>query len=141
MYSQKYSIDNGKIKKSGKIGLAYKLNNLSQLKKEHKEYKAIKKQQRADRKANRKKIKKIQTKATRKRMKNLQKSAKRINQNKPTEYLHQRIYKYMKLKIKSTVIQSKIQFKKGFSKIEGVFNNTNRINKRRKSYIIDNNNN
>ena len=67
----------------------------------------INKQHRSANRARRKSIKRIQTKSTQKEMKELHQSAKRINNQKPPEYLFHRMFRKVSESVNLSFIKIK----------------------------------
>lgn len=140
-YSQKnYSIDEGKLRKSSRVGITYHLQNRKLKKKEKEELKTFRKEERNVRKAKRDHMKKLQTKETQKQMKDLLKSSRRINKHKPQYYIHEKIYRETLSGAKLYVIKSKFYIKNTFTNIKSIFVNKTSFDKKKKNnFIIEKN--
>ncbi len=129
---QKYSVDEGRLRKSGRVGLTYHAQQRKQKKQEREELRTKRKEKRAIRKAKREHMKKLQTKSTRKQMKKLYRSSVRINKHKPQEYLHERLFSEVFTESKIILLKSKIVVKNSFGNIKNVFANSTNFDKRKK---------
>lgn len=136
---QKYSIDNGKLRKSDRVGIAYRVQKNKIKKKDREELKTLRKEKRIG-KGKRKHIKKVQTKETQKQMKDLLRASKRINKHKPQYYMHERLYEKTSVEIEIFVIRSKNFIKNAFINIKSIFvSKTSSNKKKRNNFEIDNN--
>ena len=136
-WCQQYSIDYGKLKKSGRIGLKNKVYQYKENKKDKDELKTFKKEKRAIRRDQRKHMKKIQTRATRKRMKKLYRSSVRVNKQKPAEYMHQRLYKKLTNDTKITYIKTKLFFETSFTNIKDLVSISNKKDQSKKQKFFE----
>ncbi|MCK4661944.1 MAG: hypothetical protein KAT68_03710 [Bacteroidales bacterium] len=93
---QKYSIDRGKLNKSGRVGLKYRIAKFKENRKEHKKAVDAAKLEKSTERERKKYRKKMQTKKVLKRMKKSEKKAKRNTKNKPVDPFYIRIIKKIK---------------------------------------------
>ncbi len=128
-WAQKYSIDHGKIKKSGRVGIVYRLQTREVNKKSREESRIQRKEDRSFRKGKREHMKKVQTKSTQREMKKLYRSSVRINKLKPQEYLHQRIYRKFSDGSQTTYVKSKLFVRNSINNIGSVFRNNTTFDK------------
>jgi len=117
-FCQKYSVDHGKIKKSGRVGLRYKLHNARQNKKDRRELVAHRKENRKSEKARKEHLTKLQTRKTKQQMKSLYRTSVRNNKHKPTKYWHERFYKQITTSTKISFVKSKIFIKNSVDNIK-----------------------
>lgn len=137
---QKYSIDNGKLRKSGRVGIVYRVQKNKINKKDREELKTLRKEKRIVRKGKRKHMKKMQTKETQKQMKDLLRASKRINKHKPQYYMHERLYEKTSLGIEIFAIRLKNFIKNAFINIKSIFvSKTSSNKKKRNNFEIDKN--
>ena len=134
--SQKYSIDQGELKKSGRIGLKYRIEQYKSQKEYRLQKREDKRYRRFVKREKRKNEKQMQTKATRKRMQNLRKSSKRINEKKPQI---PKIQQSGKIIIENTILgfnKTRIFIRISFNKISFFFSSLS-SKKRKKSIWKD----
>ena len=133
---QKYSIDDGRLRKSGKISLKYTLYQSHQTKEDREERRIMRKEVRERRKARRIHINKLQTKKVKKEMKKLYRSAKRINNQKPQKYLHERVYSTIINESKLGVVKTKLVIANSIRNVKDVvgFSKRNETGKKQRYF-------
>jgi hypothetical protein len=134
--AQKYSIDDGQLQKSGRVGIKYRIYQYKNDKLVRKDIRVIKKEERKARKYSKERIDRLQSKSTKKSMRELQHSSERINMNKPQEYWHQRVFKKLLDETQLTFLNANLFIDKTYNKITSIVSpaNKNKLDKTKRYF-------